>query len=336
MKKNQNNTIHIKFNNGSNNTRPQNEEPEMSAGNSWIMPNQSEAPILDDVQEEDLNSDFNQTEQNRVYQIFNDQYDEDIENQEEGSSESKKRIIPKTALLMRFFLPIVIALAIGSSLGFGALHILENQNKKQVNHVTTPGKTVNSGGKKTNVIAASTSNTPYEKNLTVSMVQAGVFSTKEAAETQKSALSVNVPSVIIEMNQKFILYIGIADKIENAKTFALNYKKINIEAFWNDITFSGSTKKSFPKKEKEKIDLITNNFKALRAGLVSEKLGNPVMEMHATEVELENDTEVVAELIMANNDALKAFGAYKKTPSALGLIKFEQKMLDMLKAYSVM
>ncbi|MDF2558425.1 MAG: hypothetical protein K0R71_2253 [Bacillales bacterium] len=337
MKRSQNNTIHIKLNKTSNNLRPQSDELDMSIGNGWVMPNQSEAPILEDVRdEEDFNNDLNPLTQNRVYQIFNNQYDETLDDQEEEPSELKKRLIPKSTVVMKFFLPVVVALVTGSSLGFGALHILENQNMKQVNNIKTIGNTGNSEDSKSGAVVASSSKSTYERNLTVSMVQAGVFSSKEAAETQKSTLPVNVPSVIIEQDQKYIIFIGIADKIENAKTFSLNYKKINLESFWKDVPFVGPTKESFSKKEKEKIDIITNNFKMLRAGLVSEKFGNPVMEMHATEVELENDTEVLAELIMANNEALKVFDSYKKTPTALGLIKFEQKLLEVLKAYSEM
>jgi stage II sporulation protein B len=337
MQKNRSNTIQIKLENGHAIKALQSDDLENGIGYGWVFPSQSVNANSDHLEESTI-LDTNQTIQNRVSHLFNDS---NIEMNEEllvdDMKPIEKRFVSKTAILMKYFLPVVIALAIGSSLGFGALHILENQNQKQVEKVAaSPNKTINPGENPSQVAAAQNKSTLYEKNLTVSMIQAGVFSTKEAAETQKSTLSVNVPSVIIATNDKFALFIGITDSLEHAKTHALNFQKINLEAFWKDVTFSGPTKKAYSKDEKEKIARVVENFIELRAGLASEKLGSSVMENHASEVKLAKEKEILAELIKANNNAMKSFESYKKTPSSMGLITFEQKMLELLKVFSEM
>jgi len=229
-----------------------------------------------------------------------------------------------------FIFPIIFALIVGSALGVLGLNIL----KKQVNEEDLA--VMANAPSSPETVTAGKSGETYEKNLKVSLIQAGVFSTNEAAESQQKQLPKKVPSVIIPQDDQFFLFIGATDSLEHAKVHAEEFQKQKIDAYWKDFEIQGATNTKLSADEQKVVEQVVKNFPELLAGLASEKMNEHLNEMFVEEIDDSKLKGEVAELAKKSNEMLALYKQYRKEESAAKLREFEQKLLLFVKDFQAL
>ncbi len=232
-----------------------------------------------------------------------------------------KQPVSARGVLARIAIPVVIAILIGSLLGYSSLNLIKNQlsSDKQ------PPSSVAA-------VATSSNDAFLEKNVKVSFVQSGVFSTKESATTTAKELPNGTPHLVLKLDQKYYLFVGVASSIEQAKALAQGFKTASGTAYWKDVQINGKSTERFRGQQLEQLKVLQSNIQVMIAAVGAERMSTPLMEWHTDDV-TGTEKGKLGQLIQLNDEIISSFRAYSKSRTTEKLAETEQKILDFLKIY---
>lgn len=207
-------------------------------------------------------------------------------------TKSKSNLV--TFPLKQMFTVILMAIFLGVGFGYIALNFLSNKDMPDASVPTvvtndTPDATSTEGGNTEEPAAASTSTA----TLQLYVVQGGIFSTKEGADTVSSTIkSKGLASTVIEADGSFTVLAGIGE--EKAETEALNnlYKQNSFNDFWGgkQLSLSIATTKT-PDKWVSSIVTLSSLASQATNGQSVNQAEVSAVESQLKEIETANDTE---------------------------------------------
>jgi stage II sporulation protein B len=120
-------------------------------------------------------------------------------------------------------LSVVFAILLGTGFGFIMLKLVITDGSKPAAVETKPAPAAKKETSKTNNISQEAITL---KPLTTYMVQGGVFSKKETANTvARQAVGKGIPAETMEWNGKYYIFLGVADSIEHARSLGTIYQR---------------------------------------------------------------------------------------------------------------
>ncbi len=227
-------------------------------------------------------------------------------------------------LFARLAVPVVIALLIGCFLGYISLNLIKNQLSPENQNPSATFATESSG-----TFAF------FEKNINISFIQSGVFSTKESANETAKSLPKGTPQVVLNQGGKYYLFTGIASSLEQAKALAQGIKTSGGTAYWKAVDIEGKSSERFSASELEQLKMLQSNIQVMIAAVAAERMNSPLQEWHTDEV-LGSQKGQLGQLIKLNNDSISKFRSYTKSKTPEKLAETEQKILDFLKIYQTL
>ena len=171
-----------------------------------------------------------------------------------------------------------------------------------------------------------------DKNLNAFVVQGGVYSSESAAEQRASLIEGDgIPTIILEQEGKYFIYIGAAATLEETKKLALLYKEDGVDTYWKEIRFQGETKKAYTEKEKEIIQNMLHNTEqytkvASAALLDNESDDKPDIKS----IKMENIPKELQNLHNLNESMNKTWSAYQSNPEEASLMQLQKCVLQFL------
>jgi stage II sporulation protein B len=235
---------------------------------------------------------------------------------------------------------IFFAVLIGSTFGIIMLKMVITE--RNVEHTVPPVNTVEDTGTK----KESTEKVSFPlKPITAFVVQAGAFSSKESAEKERKGIEKkNVPVTVVSMDDKFFLFLGVADTLENAKFLGGSFKEKGISIYAKETQFGGTGKMEVSESEKVILENAPSFFKALSAVNASaavsnesspdlmktvKALSNNWAKIDAKEIQNEKIKKIKGEL----DEAFKKMTSYAEKPDGKLLIESQQHLLNFLGLY---
>ncbi|MGM9926563.1 MAG: hypothetical protein ACI35P_01305 [Bacillus sp. (in: firmicutes)] len=161
--------------------------------------------------------------------------------QKNGLFVSKKASVKQKTLrqernLRNLLISIIVAVLLGSGFGFVVWQTITEKAEP-----TSTVPTVEPNSHTTSPTSPST--TISIPNMSVTVVQAGVFNNKESAEhLQTSLIDQNVSSVVLPVENQYYTLLAISDSLDNAKVVSLQYREDGIDAFWKELQIGGDKK----------------------------------------------------------------------------------------------
>ncbi|PGT88170.1 MULTISPECIES: SPOR domain-containing protein [Bacillaceae] len=210
------------------------------------------------------------------------------------SKKAKSKSNFVTFPLKQMFTVILMAIFLGVGFGYIALNFLSNKDMPEASVPTvvtndTPDAASTEGGNTEEPAAASTSTA----TLQLYVVQGGIFSTKEGADTVSSTIkNKGLASTVIEADGSFTVLAGIGK--EKAETEALNnlYKQNSFNDFWGgkQLSLSIATTKTPDQWVSSIVTLSSLASQATNGQSVNQDEVSAV-ESQLKEIETANDTE---------------------------------------------
>ncbi|MBS4191466.1 hypothetical protein KHA94_14850 [Bacillus sp. FJAT-49705] len=186
-----------------------------------------------------------------------------------GSSLKKNN---RNGLLSSVFITVFFAILLGTSFGFIMLKLVitENTAETELPAITEPVPEEKEGAGSETVIV---------KSLSTFVIQGGVFSTVESAkQVQEDNIQKGIPSQVIEMNEQAVLYLSVADSIENAKEMSQQLKGKDIEVFAKPISFEEKSIAGLLPEEKKFMEAVPLIFEVMTAGATEAAVDNSISE----------------------------------------------------------
>lgn len=113
--------------------------------------------------------------------------------------------------------------------------------------------------------------------ITGYMVQGGVFTTEEAANVEATALaSKGVPAEMIGMDDKFFIFVGVADSIENAKSLGTELQGNGVETFSKEVAIGGTSLSALQDSEQKLLEAAPALYQLLSEMSTTAHLSNAV------------------------------------------------------------
>jgi hypothetical protein len=162
-----------------------------------------------------------------------------------GSNKKKKSFKNPFQNSVNLIMSLIGAIVVGAVLGFGTLKVITTTDgpaapAATLQDSTTTGKT---GGQQS-VSAVEL------KDFSISIVQGGVYSTKEQLNAMKDSLTEKgFSNASVEKDGQFFLFIGVSGDLETAKTLGASFKDKGVEVYAKDFVL-GSKGINASKEEK--------------------------------------------------------------------------------------
>ncbi|WP_050182219.1 hypothetical protein [Domibacillus robiginosus] len=158
----------------------------------------------------------------------------------------------KTAFIHPAIVTGIVTLALGVGTAFGVIMInaIDIEEKAQKQQAVSGNERSVQENKPADV-----------KDVTVALIQGGVFSTAEAAEKAKPK---NVPATVVPAEGQFLLVLGAASTIEAAKELAEPIQQKGMEVYLKELPapMTNDIKKQFlsEKDQQNALDLLKTAF----------------------------------------------------------------------------
>ncbi|WP_409301945.1 hypothetical protein [Peribacillus sp. SCS-155] len=144
-----------------------------------------------------------------------------------SASDKRKR---KATIIKAPLIAVVCAILLGTCFGYAVLKMVTSTDRKAV-PVAAPAVESRPVAAAPEVVLPS---------INSFMVQGGVFSSEQAArKVQEKLTDSSVPVEVLRLDNRFYIFLGMADSLEKAKSLAGYYKLKKVDAFWKEITVSG-------------------------------------------------------------------------------------------------
>ncbi|WP_040207788.1 hypothetical protein [Neobacillus jeddahensis] len=233
------------------------------------------------------------------------------------------------------------AILIGTTIGVTLLKLLiSGPSDKEVTQPTVVEEQGESDGKAVSGNKATAS----LAQLTVYVIQGGVFSSEEGAnETSTQITSKGVPAQLIKMDEKqYNLFLGVADSIETAKSLGNHYKEQGVtELFPKPLLLDEKKVSGLTDKEKSFIEAAPSIYQtlsqvtssALTTNTISKESTNTIADfdekLKADGIKNEKVKDIKAELTSADEKVAE----YQKSKDAKSLTEAQKHLLNFLSIY---
>ncbi|WP_026693772.1 SPOR domain-containing protein [Peribacillus kribbensis] len=253
-----------------------------------------------------------------------------------ASKEKKAKSFTFKAKKPSVWVSIALAVVVGTGLGYMALKTVTSKNlldKDQgvpaAAQIQTPAE-----GKKT----ASRTAASALPSLNAYIVQGGIFSGEKGAKAAAaSAEEKGVPAKVMEQGGNYLVILGAAGSLDDAKALSQEFKKQEVDAFWKEITLKSKSGKGASGDAAHLADL--NKVYSLLAEKSSRKLlqqssstsGNALKE--AVE-KIEKDRRAAGDKLPQMEKTIRdAAAIYLSGTEEKKLEQTQQKLLDFLALY---
>jgi len=268
-----------------------------------------------------------------------------------SSKTSKKSIVPKITSfssntkkngrpLGSIVISGIFAILIGTTIGVVMLKLVTTGPTEKT--VTEPPVVEEKGGTDKKPAAGKTTSADL-KQLTVYVIQGGVFSSKEGAkETSSQLSSKGVPSQLVEIDGKQYLFLGVADSIETAKSLGTKFKDNGVEdVFAKPLLLDEKKVSDISTKEKDFLEAVPTIYETLTLVTSSALLTKSISEestkalagieeqLKVSDLKNEKVKNLKAELISADEKVR----AFQKSKDAKSIREAQQHLLNFLSTY---
>ncbi|EDL64692.1 hypothetical protein [Bacillus sp. SG-1] len=245
-----------------------------------------------------------------------------------------KQITPGIA---RIIYTLVGAVAVSLIFGFIILNVITDGEQSIPAVQLQEAADVNKDGKETPSAAGGTITID---SLTASVLQGGVYTTTDSANTMKASLEAKgIPTMMIEMDGNLFLFIGTAGDLEGAKAMGKKLSNQDVEVYAKDIVLPdknvAGTKADADFIEKSKAvfaALAVESSNAYTNGSINEEKLNEIStllnDLSASKVS-ENMTGLKENLETASRNLQE----YKSSTELSKLIAAQQSLLTYLESY---
>ncbi|WML40713.1 hypothetical protein RCG19_03215 [Neobacillus sp. OS1-2] len=235
----------------------------------------------------------------------------------------------------------IFAILIGTTIGVVMLKlVISGPTDKKV--VTDTPVVEEKGETENNADTGKTTSSAISP-LTTTVIQGGVYTTKDGAKDALSELaSKGIPGQIVEMDGKQFIFLGATDSIETAKSLSSQFKERGVEgAFAKVLSLDEKKVSDITNEEKDFLDEVPPIYQTLSAAtsgaLLTKKIPEDVAKdlagfdgkLKVTGIKNEKVKGIKAELSSAE-EKVKAFQKSKDTKS---LSEAQQHLLNFLSAY---
>jgi stage II sporulation protein B len=238
---------------------------------------------------------------------------------------------------------VIFAILLGTGFGFIMLKLVITDGSKPAAVGT---KTVPTAKKET----ANTNNTNQEaitlKPLTAYMVQGGVFSKKETANTvARQAIEKGIPAETMEWNGQYYIFLGVADSIEHARSLGTIYQKKGMDGvFAKTITIPEKKFSNLSTAEKGVVEnattlvplLATLSTNSLTGGSITSSELKALSELQTKINKIDSKgikNQDIKDLNQEITAALKQIVDYQKQKDRKLLEKAQQHLLTFMADY---
>ncbi|MDQ0269984.1 SPOR domain-containing protein [Cytobacillus purgationiresistens] len=255
---------------------------------------------------------------------------------------SKSARKSKSHFNFSIFFTILLAIILGTGIGIMMLNLVKAEQAGGEAQ-TTPVTGMQDEGKQ--AVAATGKEAADIQAITTYVVQGGVFSNKESADGEKKTYAEKgMPALVKDMNGNQVIFIGIADSIENAKEVGKHLENKGVNVFAKEYNIEGGTVSNLSAEEKKMLELLPQIFTDLTTvateGMLKGKLADSTVEkLKGNEASIKgiNQTKLKNENIIAVNEsiikAVEQAGAFQTSADADALTQLQQHLLSFLSVY---
>ncbi|RST76224.1 hypothetical protein D4T97_005445 [Siminovitchia acidinfaciens] len=232
------------------------------------------------------------------------------------------------------FISTILAVAIG--LGFGLFILKLVVNPESGISLTDAAPTVapNDGKGQEAAMAATM------PGLSAAVVQGGVFSTEDAAKSISDEFSSQgFPTVSVNVDEQSFLFIGIADELAMAKTWADDYETRGMDVYAKEFIIPENQIQVDSKAEAEWLKEVPALFGTLAKEAANARGSGTINEQALADAEKTlnkyegSGKEVSVDLKKQLNDALKQLSTFSSSGDQASLTEAQQSLLNFLKSY---
>ena len=209
--------------------------------------------------------------------------------------------------IRNFFLAIIMAVVIGAGLWYFVLKTITASNNVATETIGS-GSETSTGEEKENATVATVD------SISLTFVQGGVFSEREAAtKLQEELKESGLPSAIISQEGKSYVVLFTSDTIDHAKAISALYKEKGVDSFWKELTIGSAKIEGFSEKDSEVLAASIKIYRDLSANVTSRYLENSVNSEGLT-----NDLNELKEMKAENNKLTAAIEHLTQAVQVLG------------------
>lgn len=172
------------------------------------------------------------------------------------------------------------------------------------------------------------------------VIQGGAFSSLESAKTIESTIaSKGVPTKVIQLEEKFYIFIGLADNLGNAKAIGSNLWSSGIENFSKEIEFGGKTDIKINDTEKNVLEIAPLIYQKILTISTNAALSNSIP---STEIKSEEWKKIdvnsienghIQQLKLELDGALQGLTSFKEKKDSKFIVEIQQHLLNFLAIY---
>jgi len=233
------------------------------------------------------------------------------------------------------FLSVFLAIAVGLILGFiiYKMAIQSEDSHVALQEVDSPPAVEKEG--------QAANNEKYSINLpdiTISVVQGGVYSTNEKATLAAEQLaSYKVGTTVIEIDGQHFVFIGVAGDLSTAKSWASKLKDQGLEDVWaKELSIGGKTIELASKEEADQLASEVETFRNLAELSAGGYINGSMNDDRIKEISLTtNFNDGIAKKLHGSlNSSHAHLNEYQTTQSNNELLLAQQALLDFIKLYN--
>ncbi|WP_409297440.1 SPOR domain-containing protein [Peribacillus sp. SCS-26] len=248
------------------------------------------------------------------------------------------RVLKAGALIPSMWVSIILAVVVGTSLGFIALKTVTGKDR------TLPEQAAAEAGaapaaQPEKALEAAGQSLP---DLKAYVVQGGIYSTKKSAEGVQAELQAKgTDAVMLEQDGRFILIIGAADSLGAAKNLSLYMKQQKLDSFWKELSIGKNSVKKISRGDRGALKIMNTVYGMLAekssAKLMAPKAADDSGELQEAVKQMEDREKPQNKTIADMQAALKKASAiYLASTDTGSLMQAQAKLLDYLKLYSAL
>lgn len=236
------------------------------------------------------------------------------------------------------------AILIGTTIGVVMLKLVMTGPAEKTATSTLP--TTVTEEKKDPDTKASTGTAAAIGPLSVNVIQGGLFTSKDGAKEVSTQLQAKgLPSQIFEIDGKYLIFLGIADSIETAKSLSTQYKNNGAEgAFAKPLVINEKKVSTLTDKEKTFLESVPNIYQTLSLATSSALVTKAIPEeatkaMKEIEAQLKDNSvknEQVKKIKTELTSADEKVKEYQKSKAAKSITQAQQHLLNFLALYNAL
>ena len=246
------------FVNNKDSNLPKNSAEEVAAGSEaledesfdWILPNPSDEES-DDIKEFQL-----QTDKDKKQNMLS-----------KKKQKVSKRNLSK-GMVASIFFAVFFAIVLGTGFGFVLLKMVDTD--KTANAVNNSAAPTQAAGSDSNDQQATGAVSATKGEISTFVVQYGVFTTKESADSEFNKLSEKgIIAQKVPVDGKTAIYLGVAADLDNAKNMKTDKEADGVAPYAKEMAFLGGDAGKVSEAEKQFLDAAPEIYSAASSALTS-------------------------------------------------------------------